>query len=119
MTPPIFPLASHSIKMGINEIFLPAGIRLKTEGFGLVAVEQHIEYKRELRAGDLLTIRSSILAGKEKAVRFKHEMRNDQTGEVAATMLVVGVCIDATVRKARALPRDIRERIASLVQTQA
>ncbi len=89
--------------------------RLRTEGFGLVAVEQHIEYKRELRAGDLLTIRSAVLEAKEKSVRFSHEMRNDETGELAATMLVVGVCIDTTVRKARVLPPDILERIASLV----
>jgi acyl-CoA thioester hydrolase len=88
--------------------------RLRSEGFGLAAVEQHIEYKRELRAGDLLTVRSSVLEAKEKSVRFTHEMRNDETGELAATMQVVGVCIDTTVRKARVLPPDILERIASL-----
>src|SRR5215831_16107426 len=48
--------------------------RLQEELFGLVAVEQHITYKRELRAGDLLTIRSSVLESKEKSVRFAHEM---------------------------------------------
>ena len=89
--------------------------RLRNEGFGLVAVEQHINYKRELRAGDTLTVRSSVLEGKEKSVRFVHEMRNDQTEEIAATMLVVGVCIDMVTRRARALPHDIFERIASLV----
>src|SRR5215813_3794237 len=31
--------------------------RLRQEGIGMVAVEQHIEYKRELVAGDLITIR--------------------------------------------------------------
>ena len=89
--------------------------RLREERFGLVAVEQHIQYKQELCSGDLLTIRSSVLEGKEKSLRFVHEMLNDQTGEVAATMIVVGVCIDTVARKARALPPDIRERIASLV----
>ncbi|HKR85726.1 MAG TPA: thioesterase family protein [Terriglobales bacterium] len=90
-------------------------LRLREEGFGLVAVEQHIQYKRELRSGDLLTVRSSVLEGKEKSLRFAHEMSNDQTGEVAANMIVVGVCIDSVARKARALPPDILERIASLV----
>ena len=56
--------------------------RLQERQFGLVAVEQHIHYKRELRSGDLLTIRSSVLDCKEKSLRFTHEMRNDQTGEV-------------------------------------
>jgi len=81
--------------------------RLQEEQFGLAAVEQHLNYKRELRSGDLLTIRSSVLEGKEKSVRFAHEMTNDQTGDVAATMLVVGVCTDMITRKARALPQDI------------
>jgi acyl-CoA thioester hydrolase len=89
--------------------------RLREEGFGLAAVEQHIEYKRELRAGDLITIRSSVLEAKEKSVRFTHEMTNDETGELAAKMLVIGVCIDTVVRRSRALPRDILERIATLV----
>jgi acyl-CoA thioester hydrolase len=89
--------------------------RMQQEGFGLAAVEQHIEYKRELHAGDLITIRSSVLEAKEKSIRFAHEMTNDETGEIAATMAVVAVCIDATARKARPLPGDIREQIASLV----
>jgi acyl-CoA thioester hydrolase len=89
--------------------------RLREEGFGLAAVEQHIEYKRELRAGDLLTVRSSVLEAKEKSLRFAHEMTNDQTGELAATTVLVGVCIDTVARKARPLPQDIFQRIASLV----
>ncbi|HET7442160.1 MAG TPA: thioesterase family protein [Terriglobales bacterium] len=89
--------------------------RLRDERFGLAAVEQHIQYKRELRAGDVLTIRSSILEVKEKSVRFTHEMTNDQTGELAATTVLVGVCIDTVARKARPLPQDILHRVASLV----
>ena len=81
----------------------------------MVAVEQHIQYKRELRSGDLLTIRSSLLEGKEKSVRFSHEMTNDETGDVAAIMVVVGVCIDSIARKARPLPPDIFERINFLL----
>jgi acyl-CoA thioester hydrolase len=89
--------------------------RMRTAGFGLVAVEQHIEYKREILAGDLLTIRSSILEVKEKSVRFVHEMTKDDTQELAAKMLVIGVCIDTNARKAMPLPRDILERTLALV----
>src|SRR5262244_3777702 len=35
--------------------------RCRKEGTGMAAVEQHIQYKRELRAGDLVTIRSAVL----------------------------------------------------------
>jgi acyl-CoA thioester hydrolase len=89
--------------------------RMQDEGFGVVAVEQHIEYKRELRAGDLVTVRSSVLEAREKSFRFRHEMTADLTGELAATMVVVGVCIDLKTRKARPLPGDIRDAIAALI----
>lgn len=88
--------------------------RMQEEGFGMAAVEQHIEYKRELRAGDLVTVRSAVLEAREKSVRFHHEMTNDLTGELAATMVVVGVCIDVKTRKARPLPGAVREAIALL-----
>jgi acyl-CoA thioester hydrolase len=87
--------------------------RLRKDGIGMVAVEQHIEYKRELLAGDLLTIRSSIKEVREKSLIFLHEMTNQETREVAARTTLTGVCIDMTTRKARPLPADIRERIGS------
>ena len=49
-----------------------SGTRLRTENVGMVAVEQHLEYKRELRAGDLLTIRSSVQEVREKSIFFVH-----------------------------------------------
>lgn len=89
--------------------------RLEKEGAGMAAVEQHIEYKRELRAGDLITIRSAVLEVRDKSVRFRHEMWNDESGELAATTTLVGVHLDLTTRKARSLPVDVRERAASLM----
>jgi len=86
--------------------------RMQDEGIGMVAVEQRIEYKRELRAGDLITIRSSVEEVREKAILFTHEMTNEQTQELAARTFLTGVCLDLTTRKGRPLPEDIRERIA-------
>jgi acyl-CoA thioester hydrolase len=88
--------------------------RLTQEGSGMAAVEQHIEYQRELRAGDLVTIRSRVLEVKEKAIRFQHEMSNDETQELAAVTTLVGVHIDLTARKARPLPADVRERASKM-----
>ena len=84
--------------------------RTREEGAGVVAVEQHISYKRELLAGDIVTVRSLIVDVKDKALHLFHEMRNDETGEIAATMTVVGIHIDMHARKARSLPEDIRSR---------
>src|SRR5215467_6571621 len=87
--------------------------RLRQEGIGMVAVEQHIEYKRELVAGDLITIRSSVQEVREKSVLFVHEMANQETQELASRTVLTGVCIDMNTRKARPLPADIRERIVN------
>src|SRR5262245_1013937 len=42
--------------------------RLRQDSIGMVAVEQRTEYKRELRAGDLLTVRSFVQEAREKSV---------------------------------------------------
>ena len=89
--------------------------RLEKEGAGMAAVEQHIEYKRELRAGDLITIRSAVLEVKDKSVRFRHEMWNDESGELAATTVLIGVHFDLIARKAKSLPADVRERATGLM----
>ena len=80
--------------------------RLKSESLGMAAVEQQITYKRELRAGDLITIRSSL--------RFIHEMTNDETGELAASTVLVGVCFDLAARRAVSLPSDVRANAVAL-----
>jgi acyl-CoA thioester hydrolase len=85
--------------------------RMREEVIGLVAVEQRIEYKRELLAGDLITIRSRFQEVREKALLFVHEMTNEETQEVAARTFLTGVCLDTKTRKARPLPGDVRERI--------
>ena len=89
------------------------GKRMHAEGFGMAAVEQRIEYKRELLAGDLITIRSWFQEVREKALLFVHEMVNEETQEVAARTFLTGVCLDTKTRRARPLPPDVRERIVT------
>ena len=84
--------------------------RFARGGTGMAAVEQHIQYKRELHAGDAITIQSALLEVKDKSIHMLHKMIDDASGEVAATTVVVGVHIDAIVRKAIRLPQDVRER---------
>jgi acyl-CoA thioester hydrolase len=88
--------------------------RFKRDGTGMAAVEQHIQYKRELHAGDALTIQSALLEVKDKSVHMLHKMIDDASGEVAAIMVVVGVHIDAAIRKAIRLPDDVLERAMSM-----
>jgi acyl-CoA thioester hydrolase len=89
--------------------------RLSKEGTGMAAVEQRIEYKRELHAGDLITIRSAALEITKKSIRFCHEMSNDETGELAARTILVAVYFDTSARKSRPIPADICERVGLML----
>jgi acyl-CoA thioester hydrolase len=84
--------------------------RFKQDGTGMAAVEQHTQYKRELYAGDAVTIQSALLEVKDKSIHMLHKIIDDATGEVAATTVVVGVHIDAVIRKAIRLPEDVRAK---------
>jgi acyl-CoA thioester hydrolase len=81
----------------------------------MVAIKQEIAYKKELLAGDSITIRSGLLEVREKVVRFFHEMTNNATGEIAAVTVLTGVQIDATARKSCPLPEDVLVRGRSMV----
>ena len=82
------------IDEGTWQLFAGLGLtrsRMQMENRGMVALEQHIEYKRELRAGDVVTVRSAIVEVKDKIIRLTHEMTNDATGEISAITHLVGV----------------------------
>ena len=66
---------------------------------GMVAVDQRIAYKREALAGDVVIVRTAVLALKPKSIRFVHEMFRADTGDHLATTLLTGVHIDAVARK--------------------
>src|SRR5690349_10035519 len=46
------------------------GARLRAERIGMAGVEAHIEYKRELFPGDVVTVTSSMLEVRDKVLRF-------------------------------------------------
>ena len=96
-------------RLGVNRS------RFYKEGAGAVTLEQRIDYKRELYAGDLITIRSRVLEINEKTIRVTHEMTNDETGEVSAITTILGLYIDARLRKACPVPDDVRERMKLLL----
>ena len=95
-------------RLGLTPVFL------RDHGRGMVAVEQTIQYKRELLAGDVCTVRSSVIELKEKSIRFMHEMRKDGTDELAATTTLVGVHLDTTVRRACPLPAMVGVNLRQL-----
>ena len=82
---------------------------LRESGRGMAGVQQNISYKRELFAGDIVEVRSSLLEIKDKSIRFLHEMRNAETGETAATCEITAVHLDREGHKSTPFPPAIRE----------
>ena len=80
----------------------------------MAALQQNITYKRELRAGDIVSIRSGILDVKDKVVRLFHEMQNEETRDVAAFATITGVYMDTNERRSLRIPAEIAERIKNM-----
>jgi acyl-CoA thioester hydrolase len=95
-------------EIGLTRAYMDANDR------GMAAVEQVINYKKELMAGDTVTVHSAVVEMKDKVLRFRHDMRNTQSGEVAATAVLTAVFLDRTARKATPFPADIREYILKM-----
>jgi len=80
---------------------------LKTNARGMAAVDMRVAYRREALAGDVVTVRSAILEVRPKSVRFVHEMRRGDLGDLLATTIVTGVHIDGMHRRATQFAPEI------------
>jgi acyl-CoA thioester hydrolase len=90
---------------------------LREKDRGMAAVQQNITYKRELHPGDVVVVRSGVLEIKEKAIRFFHEMHNEETGEVSAISEMTAVHLDTVRRKSCPFPGQFVERARQAVVT--
>lgn len=85
---------------------------LRQSGRGMAGVQQNISYRRELFAGDIVEIRSRLLELRERSIRFVHDMRNGETGEIAATCEITAVHLDRQAHKSIPFEASIRECVA-------
>jgi acyl-CoA thioester hydrolase len=88
---------------------------LRTDSRGMAAVDQHISYIHELLAGDIVTVRTTLLEFKEKSLRFTHEMVLDETNEVVARTTLKGVHMDTVARKSCAFPEAIAAKARTML----
>jgi len=87
--------------LGITPTFLRENAR------GMAAVDQHITYSRELHPGDIVTVRTRLVELAGKVIKFRHEMINGETGELAAATDLVAVHMDTGTRKSTPFPNEI------------
>jgi acyl-CoA thioester hydrolase len=100
-------------------LFAEVGITrsyLERERRGMAGVQQNTSYKNELMAGDVVEISSRILEVRDRVIRFEHEMRNLETGRVAATTELTAVHLDRQNRRSCPFPPAIRAAIEERIQ---
>ncbi|MEA2345628.1 MAG: acyl-CoA thioester hydrolase [Thermoanaerobaculia bacterium] len=99
-------------------LFAKVGLKptyLRQSGRGMAAVQQNISYKRELLAGDIVEIESQLLELGVKSIRFRHEMRNAETGEIAAACEITAVHMDRQARKSAPFADALRRSAGLLI----
>jgi len=85
---------------------------MKVNHRGMAAVSQQTKYLLELFSGDVVEIQTELLDVTEKSIRFVHTMRRRPRMDTIATSELVGVHIDADMRKSCPFPQDIKERLS-------
>jgi len=88
---------------------------LRESGNGMVALEQHTQFKAEVMAGEVVEVRSEMIEVREKIIRFTHSMHNAETGVLAATCAITGLHMNKLIRKSRAFPEEIRRAAADII----
>jgi acyl-CoA thioester hydrolase len=81
---------------------------VRESGHGLAAVQQNLSYKREMRPGDLVEIKSRLLEVRDKTLRFLHEMRDVETDELAAACEMTAAHLNRETRRATPWPALVR-----------
>ncbi len=83
--------------------------------WGSAALEYRIDYLREVRAGDILSLWSGVLDVGAKTFRYGHRLVNEGTGELCALYDVVACMFDLEKRRAMAIPDFVRERAEACI----
>jgi acyl-CoA thioester hydrolase len=88
----------------------------RREGRACVTVDGYVRYQRELRAGDILHIRSAVIAVEPGGLQLGHTLINSETDQVCATLeqRVAHVVLDGR-KPVELSPRSRREAEAQRV----
>jgi acyl-CoA thioester hydrolase len=92
---------------------------LRSDRFGMAAVQQNIAYRLELFAGDVVEVRSRVLEIADKRIRFEHVMYNVERGEIAASTEITAVHLDRVAHKACPFPAAVRAKAETPLANEA
>jgi acyl-CoA thioester hydrolase len=84
---------------------------MHARGIGLVVAQIKIDYIREMKAGDLLVVKSGFIHVGNRSLKHLARMSNADTGVLCATQETVEVFFDPKTRKSAPMPEDIRRKL--------
>jgi acyl-CoA thioester hydrolase len=96
-------------RIGLTPSFLAAQNR------GLVALDQRIQYRREVLPGSLLDVATELMELGHKTLRYLHRMRNSETAEEVASMELLVGYLDKAARRTTALPDVVAARARAVL----
>lgn len=74
---------------------------------GVAAVELNVVYRRELTAGDVVSVFTRLTGVKQRTLYIEHTLQHDESRAIAAVCQITAVHLDLLSRKAAAFPRDV------------
>jgi acyl-CoA thioester hydrolase len=83
------------------------GSYFRSTNWGMVATELKVTYRRELLAGDVISVFTKLSAITKRSVRIEHALRLDESGAIAAVCEVTAAHIDRSRRKVAPFPPAI------------
>jgi acyl-CoA thioester hydrolase len=98
-------------QLGLSPGFLVA------QNCGLVALDQRIQYRREVLAGSLLDVSTELLEVRGKTLRYLHHMHNSEAAEEVASMELVVGYLDKATRRTVPLPAVVAARARAALVT--
>ena len=86
---------------------------MKRERLRIAIIRQNYQFLGELRGGELVSIKSGMLAVGDKHLRFLHQMWNVESGKMVATSDCTALEASLETGKSVALPEALKQRAKS------
>ena len=89
--------------------------QVRASAVGWAGVHQQIDFLREVRDSEAISIMTNVMRLGQKSITFLHTMNTDEHSEPAARMTNKTVRFDIKSRRASLLEEKVRERAAAFL----
>jgi acyl-CoA thioesterase FadM len=102
---------TRAISDGMYSIMIHLGLtpdEIRKRRIAFAAVRAQTEFHRELYAGDVIFLESTLVRIGTKSATFRHRLKNAATQEIVMTAEIQCALLDLNDRQAVVIPDDVR-----------